>query len=137
MNHPRCVGWGEIGLDYHYDNSPREIQRSIFIIQLRNAVKLGKPITIHTREAGEDTEKILKEEVPKDHKVSSALVFLVCFAFVLMFVVFFRVDPYALLYRFARACSAATGSFPKPLYWYYRQVVMSVQMIRNQFSVKF
>jgi hypothetical protein len=55
MTHPRCVGWGEIG--------------SIFTRQLRNAVKLGKPITIHTREAEEDTERILKEEVPKDHKV--------------------------------------------------------------------
>src|SRR3984957_16565591 len=71
MTHPRCVGWGEIGLDYHYDNSPRDIQRSIFIRQLRNAVKLRKPITIHTREAEEDTERILKEEVPKDHRVSS------------------------------------------------------------------
>jgi TatD DNase family protein len=71
MAHPRCVGWGEIGLDYHYDNSPRDIQRSIFIRQLRNAVKLRKPITIHTREAEEDTERILKEEVPKDHRVSS------------------------------------------------------------------
>ena len=37
--------------------------------QLKQAVKLGKPITIHTREADVDTERILKEEVPKDHKV--------------------------------------------------------------------
>lgn len=69
MDHPRCVGWGEIGLDYHYDNSPRDVQQDVFIRQLRNAVKLGKPITIHTREAEQDTERILKEEVPKDHKV--------------------------------------------------------------------
>lgn len=73
MKHPRCVGWGEIGLDYHYDNSPREIQQEVFARQLRQAVKLGKPLTIHTREAEEDTERILKEEVPKDHKVSAAL----------------------------------------------------------------
>jgi len=71
MAHPRCVGWGEIGLDYHYDNSPRDIQQSIFIRQLRNAVKLRKSITVHTREAEEDTERILKEEVPKDHRMSS------------------------------------------------------------------
>lgn len=70
MSHPRCVGWGEIGLDYHYDNSPREIQRDVFIRQLRQAVRLGKPITVHTREAEEDAERILKEEVPKDHRVS-------------------------------------------------------------------
>ncbi|TFK61510.1 Metallo-dependent hydrolase [Pluteus cervinus] len=69
MTHPRCVGWGEIGLDYHYDHSPREIQREVFTRQLRHAVKLGKSLTIHTREADEDTERILKAEVPKDHKV--------------------------------------------------------------------
>jgi Tat protein secretion system quality control protein TatD with DNase activity len=71
MAHPRCVGWGEMGLDYHYDNSPREVQRTVFVRQLRQAVGLGKPLTIHTREADEDTERILKEEVPKDHKVKT------------------------------------------------------------------
>lgn len=69
MAHPRCVGWGEIGLDYHYDNSPRDIQQEIFTRQLRQAVRLGKPLTIHTREAEEDSERILKQEVPKDHRV--------------------------------------------------------------------
>lgn len=69
MAHPRNVGWGEIGLDYHYDNSPRDVQREVFTRQLRHAVRLGKPITVHTREADEDTESILKAEVPKDHKV--------------------------------------------------------------------
>jgi TatD DNase family protein len=69
MAHPRNVGWGEIGLDYHYDNSPRDIQREVFTRQLRHAVRLGKSITVHTREANEDTESILKAEVPEDHKV--------------------------------------------------------------------
>ncbi|KZT30008.1 hypothetical protein NEOLEDRAFT_1054835 [Neolentinus lepideus HHB14362 ss-1] len=69
MTHPRCVGWGEIGLDYHYDNSPRKIQQDVFRRQLRHAVRLGKPLTIHTREAEEDTERILKEEVPRDHRI--------------------------------------------------------------------
>jgi len=69
MKHPRCVGWGEMGLDYHYDNSPREIQQEVFARQLRHAVRLGKPLTIHTREADDDTERILKTEVPRDHKV--------------------------------------------------------------------
>lgn len=70
MKHPRCVGWGEIGLDYHYDNSPREIQQEVFTRQLRHAVRLGKPLTIHTREAEADTERILKAEVPQDYRVS-------------------------------------------------------------------
>ena len=69
MAHPRNVGWGEIGLDYHYDLSPRDVQRDVFSRQLKHAVRLGKPLTIHTREAEEDTERILKEIVPKDHKV--------------------------------------------------------------------
>ncbi|KIJ62503.1 hypothetical protein HYDPIDRAFT_114639 [Hydnomerulius pinastri MD-312] len=69
MAHPRCVGWGEIGLDYHYDNSPRELQQQVFARQLQQAVKLGKPLTIHTREAEEDTERIMKQEVPVDHKI--------------------------------------------------------------------
>jgi Tat protein secretion system quality control protein TatD with DNase activity len=73
MAHPRCVGWGEIGLDYHYDNSPRDLQRRVFIRQLRQAVELAKPLTIHTREAEEDTLRILKEEVPKDHRVSHSI----------------------------------------------------------------
>ena len=73
MAHPRCVGWGEIGLDYHYDNSPRDIQQRVFIRQLRQAVKLAKPLTIHTREAEEDTLRILKEEVPKDYRVSHSI----------------------------------------------------------------
>lgn len=75
MAHPRCVGLGEIGLDYHYDNSPREIQQRVFIRQLRHAVKLAKPLTIHTREADDDTLRILKEQVPKDHRVKSHFVF--------------------------------------------------------------
>ncbi|KAG9312398.1 hypothetical protein JVU11DRAFT_6779 [Chiua virens] len=69
MAHPRCVGWGEIGLDYHYDNSPRQLQQRVFGRQLRAAVKLGKPLTIHTREAEADTERILKREVPPDYKI--------------------------------------------------------------------
>jgi TatD DNase family protein len=72
MKHPRCVALGEIGLDYHYDNSPRDIQQDVFTRQLRHAVKLGKPLTIHTREADADTERIMKAEVPKDHRVRSS-----------------------------------------------------------------
>ncbi|KAJ4495116.1 hypothetical protein C8J55DRAFT_554741 [Lentinula edodes] len=69
MEHPRCVGWGEMGLDYHYDNSPRNIQQAVFSRQLKHAVRLNKPLTIHTREADSDTERILKELVPKEHPI--------------------------------------------------------------------
>ena len=56
------VGWGEIGLDYHYDNSPRDIQRSVFIRQLNAARDLGVPVVIHSRDAELDTREILRRE---------------------------------------------------------------------------
>jgi TatD related DNase len=58
-----------LGLDFHYMNSPADVQKSILRRQLKQAVALSKPLTIHTREADEDIELILKEEVPRDHKV--------------------------------------------------------------------
>jgi TatD DNase family protein len=69
MGHPRCVGWGEVGLDYHSDHSPRDVQQRDFAHQPQQATRLDKPITFHTREADNDTERILKDNVPKDHKV--------------------------------------------------------------------
>lgn len=60
--HPKVIAWGEIGLDYHYDNSPREVQRDAFRKQLRMARERRLPISIHTREAEADTLAILDEE---------------------------------------------------------------------------
>ncbi|HLL74432.1 MAG TPA: TatD family hydrolase [Pyrinomonadaceae bacterium] len=59
---PRVVAWGEIGLDYHYDHSPRDLQREVFRRQLRLAREAGLPVIIHSREADEDTVEILAEE---------------------------------------------------------------------------
>ena len=58
----RVVAYGEIGLDYHYDHSPRDVQRIRFREQIQLARELKLPIVIHTREAQEDTITILKEE---------------------------------------------------------------------------
>jgi TatD DNase family protein len=58
---PKVIAFGEIGLDYHYDFSPREVQRDVFIEQLKIAQAVNLPITIHTREAWEDTMTILRE----------------------------------------------------------------------------
>ncbi|MCA1630254.1 MAG: TatD family hydrolase [Acidobacteria bacterium] len=58
----RVVAWGEIGLDYHYDNSPREAQREVFRAQLRMAREESLPVIIHSREADEDTVAILEDE---------------------------------------------------------------------------
>ena len=57
---PRVIGIGEIGLDYHYDHSPREVQRRVFVEQLTLAEELKMPITIHTREAWDDTLDLLR-----------------------------------------------------------------------------
>jgi TatD DNase family protein len=59
---PEMIAVGEMGLDYHYDNSPRELQQEVFARQIRLAHELGKPIVVHTREAEEDTARILEEE---------------------------------------------------------------------------
>jgi TatD DNase family protein len=59
--HEKVVGWGEIGLDYHYDNSPRDMQRRVFRRQLGLAIERRLPAIIHTREAEDDTIQILRE----------------------------------------------------------------------------
>lgn len=53
---------GEIGLDYHYDFAPREVQQRVFRAQLAVARALGLPVVIHTREAWDDTVSILRDE---------------------------------------------------------------------------
>jgi TatD DNase family protein len=58
LAHPKVVGVGEIGLDYHYDFSPRKVQREVFARQLAMA---RKPVIIHTREAWDDTVRLLAE----------------------------------------------------------------------------
>jgi len=58
----RIVAIGEIGLDFHYDHSPRDIQREAFRRQIRLARDVGLPVIVHTREADDETAKILEEE---------------------------------------------------------------------------
>jgi TatD DNase family protein len=61
LQHPKSVALGEIGLDFHYDFSPRDTQRSVFVEQMRIAADAKKPIIIHTREAWADTMALLRE----------------------------------------------------------------------------
>jgi len=58
--HPRVIAWGEIGLDYHYDHSPRESQMQVFRRQLELAHAAAKPVVIHCREAWPDCLEILE-----------------------------------------------------------------------------
>lgn len=59
--HEKVVAVGEIGLDYHWDTEPREVQKHWFIRQLQLAREMGLPVNIHSRDAAEDTMTIMKE----------------------------------------------------------------------------
>ncbi|HKX27403.1 MAG TPA: TatD family hydrolase [Blastocatellia bacterium] len=59
--HPKVIGWGEIGLDFYYDHSPREIQRQVFSRQLELALERRLPVIIHTRDAEDETISVLQE----------------------------------------------------------------------------
>lgn len=63
---PEVVAVGEIGLDYHYDHSPRDVQRATFARLIGLAKEVNKPIVIHTREAAEDTLAVLRDEGARD-----------------------------------------------------------------------
>ena len=60
--HPKVVALGEMGLDYHWDKSPKDVQKEVFRRQIRLAKKVQLPIVIHNREATQDIVDILKEE---------------------------------------------------------------------------
>jgi len=60
--HQRVIAWGEIGLDYHYDFSPRDIQQSVFRKQLALAAQAKLPVIIHCREAWSDCLAILEQD---------------------------------------------------------------------------
>lgn len=62
LKHPKIVGIGEIGLDYHYTKENKDKQKELFVLQLHLANDYNKPVVIHTRDALEDTYNILKEE---------------------------------------------------------------------------
>ncbi|MDS9473304.1 TatD family hydrolase [Sporosarcina pasteurii] len=60
--HPKVVGIGEMGLDYYWDKSPKEVQQKLFRRQIQLAKKVNLPIVIHNRDATADVVRILKEE---------------------------------------------------------------------------
>src|SRR3954451_8536611 len=68
INNDHVIAWGEIGLDFHYDNSPRDVQVEVFRRQLRAARECDLPVVIHTREAEAETIEILKTEYEGAHR---------------------------------------------------------------------
>ncbi|MFM2372475.1 MAG: hypothetical protein RIS85_2197 [Pseudomonadota bacterium] len=63
--HPRVIGIGETGLDYYYDHSDRQVQQDLFRVHIRVARETGLPLIIHTRDAEDDTARIIAEEMGK------------------------------------------------------------------------
>jgi TatD DNase family protein len=61
VSRSRAIAVGEIGLDYHYDFSPRDVQREVFVAQIELALELDLPVIIHTREAMSDTMAVLRD----------------------------------------------------------------------------
>ena len=64
--HPRLLAVGEVGLDYHYDHSPRAAQREVFRRYIALARRVQKPLIIHTRSAASDTLEVLETEGARD-----------------------------------------------------------------------
>lgn len=65
LSREKAAALGEIGLDYHYPEPPRDVQQSIFRRQLEMAARYNKPVVIHSRDASGDTLEILKEYKPR------------------------------------------------------------------------
>jgi TatD DNase family protein len=61
-HHPRVIAWGEMGLDYHYDHSPRDVQQNVFRRQLVQARTAKLPIVIHCRDAWDDCLSIMEQD---------------------------------------------------------------------------
>lgn len=65
LKHEKVIALGEIGLDYHYPEPPKDIQRGVFVKQLEIAKRLDMPVVIHSRDACADTLEILREYKPR------------------------------------------------------------------------
>lgn len=64
-DHPKVVGLGETGLDFHYENSPRDVQERSFRAHIAAARETGLPLVVHTRDADDDMARVLRDEHEK------------------------------------------------------------------------
>ena len=116
--HPKTLAIGEMGLDYHYMHSPAAIQQTVFSRQLALAIRLNKPIVIHTRDAEEDTKKIMQKLIPMDWPIH-----IHCFTGSLEFSTW-------LIESFPNLCIGFTGCITFPTADDLRKVVRSIPLNR-------
>ncbi|KAH3766275.1 hydrolase, TatD family protein [Pelomyxa schiedti] len=69
MSHPRTVGWGECGLDYFKNFVSHEIQQEVFPRQMKRAIEFQKTLVVHTRDADDDTLRLMTEVLPSSHPI--------------------------------------------------------------------
>ncbi|KAH3767185.1 hydrolase, TatD family protein [Pelomyxa schiedti] len=69
MSHPRTVGWGECGLDFFRNLSPPAIQLEVFPKQMKRAIEFNKTLVVHTRDADDDTLRLMTETLPANHPI--------------------------------------------------------------------
>lgn len=77
---PKIIGVGEAGLDYHYDFAPRDVQANMFRKHIRACLETGLPLIVHTREAEEDTVRVIEEERANHANGADLKVLLHCFS---------------------------------------------------------
>ena len=65
----KIVAWGEMGLDYFYSHSNREVQKEVFTRQMHRAIQYQKPMIIHTRDAEDDTFEMMTKHIPTNWKI--------------------------------------------------------------------
>eukprot|EP00808_Paulinella_micropora_P002067 g28820.t1 len=118
MKHPKVVAWGECGLDYFYMHSDKELQQQAFARQIQLAVQTKKPLVVHSRDAEEDTLRILKEHAPKDWRIH-----IHCFTSSKPF-------AFALVQHFPNLCIGFTGALTFPKASALQEVVQALPLSR-------
>eukprot|EP01118_Nematostelium_gracile_P013368 TRINITY_DN5033_c0_g1_i1.p1 TRINITY_DN5033_c0_g1~~TRINITY_DN5033_c0_g1_i1.p1 ORF type:complete len:286 (-),score=75.87 TRINITY_DN5033_c0_g1_i1:2-859(-) len=67
MSHPKVVAWGECGLDFFKNQSPKEVQMNVFERQMKAAIEYKKPLIVHSRDADDETYQLMTKTLPKDY----------------------------------------------------------------------
>jgi len=118
MSKPTVVAWGECGLDYFKSEASTQQQHNAFTRQMKKAVELNKPLIVHSRDADDDTYRLMNECLPKDHPIH-----LHCFSSTLQF-------AEKMLSSFPNLCVGFTGAITFSSAAKQREVVTKIPLDR-------